>query len=45
MVRNLSRMAAALAVLASASFALAQEIPKTKMMTEIPEGITTPDNI
>ena len=34
-----------LAVVLSTSSASAQEIPKMKMTTEIPAGVTTPDNI
>ena len=39
------RSAAALAVLFPASLAWAQEVRTMKMTTEIPEGVTTPDNI
>ncbi len=42
---NIVRSAVALAVLLPASFAWAQEIPTMKMATEIPDGISTPDNI
>lgn len=34
-----------MAVLATAGLAWAQEVPAMKMTTEIPKGITTPDNI
>jgi len=44
-VVNTAGTAAALAVLLSTSWASAQEVPKMKMTTEIPEGLTTPDNI
>ncbi|MCP4382438.1 MAG: DUF1214 domain-containing protein [Hyphomicrobiales bacterium] len=37
--------AAALVALLFAGGASAQEAPETKMMTEIPDGVTTPDNI
>ena len=45
MFKNLSRTLAALAVIVLAGSASAQEIPKMKMTTEIPAGVTTPDNI
>ena len=45
MLSNKVRSAAAIAVLLSASLASAQEIPTMKMTTEIPDGVTTPDNI
>ena len=37
--------AAALAVVLTTCLAWAQEVPKMKMTTEIPKGLTTPDNI
>ena len=37
--------AAALAVVLTTCLASAQEVPKMKMTTEIPKGLTTPDNI
>jgi hypothetical protein len=39
------KLMTAFAVLMSTSSAWAQEIPNMKMATEIPKGITTPDNI
>ena len=39
------RSAMALAIMLPASFAWAQEVPTMKMTTEIPDGVTTPDNI
>ena len=45
MFRNALRAATALAILLPAGLASAQEIPKMKMTTEIPEGVITPDNI
>ena len=38
-------IAALAAVVMAASLSWATEVPKMKMATEIPEGITTPDNI
>ena len=37
--------AAAFALLLTTSLASAQEVPKMEMTTEIPKGVTTPDNI
>jgi hypothetical protein len=45
MFQNLRRTFAAFAVVVSTGAATAQEIPKMKMTTEIPVGVTTPDNI
>ncbi len=45
MFRNIVKSAAALAVLLPAGLASAQEVPTMKMTTEIPEGVTTADNI
>ncbi|MGI9364734.1 MAG: hypothetical protein ACR2O8_06090, partial [Rhizobiaceae bacterium] len=44
----LKKILTGLAVLAfsvSTSMAQAQEVPTMKMTTQIPEGVTTPDNI
>lgn len=38
-------LTSSLVVLMAASLAYAQEVPTMKMATEIPEGLTTPDNI
>ena len=45
MRRSCTRALATFAFLLSAGFAWAQEVPDMKMATEIPEGLTTPDNI
>jgi hypothetical protein len=45
MIASSTRVLAAFTFLFSAGLALAQEIPAMKMVTEIPEGLTTPDNI
>lgn len=45
MFRKLRRTGAALVVTLSTGLAWAQEIPPMAMTTEIPEGVTTPDNI
>lgn len=42
---KLAKMATVLAIVTSGGHASAQEIPKFEMTTEIPEGVTTPDNI
>ena len=44
-MKNICKAFAMLAVVLSTSSASAQEIPKMKMTTEIPAGVTTPDNI
>lgn len=45
MISSSTRALAAFTFLLSAGLALAQEVPTMKMTTEIPEGLTTPDNI
>ena len=45
MFRHLLRPGAVLVALLSAGLVGAQEIPPMTMTTEIPEGVTTPDNI
>ena len=45
MLNNIRRTLAVSAAVLSASSAIAQEVPKMKMTTEIPVGVTTPDNI
>lgn len=45
MFRKLRRTGAALVVTMAAGVAWAQEVPPMAMTTEIPEGVTTPDNI
>ena len=44
-MKKMTRMMAAVAVALSAGSAIGQEVPKMKMTTEIPRGVTTPDNI
>ena len=45
MIGSPKRELAAFTFLLSAGLALAQEVPAMKMVTEIPEVLTTPDNI
>lgn len=45
MNRNIAITLATVVLVSWASSAPAQEIPSMKMTTEIPDGVTTPDNI
>ena len=45
MFRKLANTASAFVAMFVATLAWAQEVPTMKMTTEIPEGITTPDNL